>query len=138
MRKYSHAFLLVGLVVVFLPSCSESAKTPKKPDNNNKTITQLIHHLKKSGLNVGKREVQFFAFIGASDGCQIPIGKTTVEVYKYDTDIPLQLELLKKFSTEGQEVMGKKWVGHRHGSFMIIDSAKHPELKKILEIFRKF
>ena len=123
--------LIVG-VIFFCPTILFAES------NNKKTIDDLIAHYKKSGFQFTVNKDKIAAFIGAMSGVSLKIEGKGVEFYKYDTDVPVQKNLIEKYSKDGIDIMGKHLDLIQNGSFVLFSETKHPSWDKILEAFKKF
>lgn len=134
-NKKTLSFLLLALTItVFVLALIACTK-----GNNNKSISDLVAHLKASGVPVGQQSTKQYAFIGAVDGCGLEIGGQEVEIYKFDTNDSSQRKILDKVKKEGTfTVMGFTVPAKVNGSFLILNYQDNPNIDALLKAFSKF
>ena len=130
--------ILAFFLCLLVTSCGKPGAGKPGAINNDKRIDDLIEHFKKSGLDVGERSKRIAPMIGASDGAGLKISGTLIEVYKFDIDVPVQKNLIEKYSRDGVELMGYKDFVIRNGSFILFVKKDHPKWQDIQEAFLAF
>ena len=107
--------------------------------NNDKTIKDLVNYLKNSGLVVSSEEDFWYMLAGANDGKRLTIEGDTIEIYKYDTDVPKQKEILDDIKKKGKIIaMDMSMPVVVNGTFVLYVTEEHPAKQKIIEIFNIF
>ena len=107
-------------------------------NNSHKSIDDLLDYF--SGFfSVSNKEGMWFQMIGAIDGCRVNINDSSIEIYKFDINDPGQRTIIENaLSTHTISIMGMTFPVLASGSFIITNYSLHPEMNRIMEIFREF
>ena len=124
----------VMATVVLLPGCISFRR-----NNNDKTIVELVEHMKSCGLRVDSAAPALFDAIMAQDGVSVKIDGQDIQLFKYDTKIKRQKEKLDKIYESGTiTILGIDFYAKTNGSFIMLNYKGHPDEEKLLEFFSSF
>ena len=133
--KMKKVLLLSMLVLSFaLYGCSA-------PSNNDKKISDLITYFKQAGFGIEDEGTMSYSLIGAEGGVGLNLNGGSVEIYKYNTNIPAQKRMLDSIKQSGLVQSIFPIPAKVNGSFVLIVSdlpSPHPDKDKILKLFSKF
>lgn len=107
--------------------------------NNDKTITDLVEHFKKCGIQIEDIGGVIWQAIHAEDGVKIKIAGKGIGVYKFNLEKKKQLEKIEKIDSKGYVyIIGNKYPAKINGSFIMIGFQNNPKKKEIIEAFDSF
>ncbi len=110
-----------------------------RKENNEKTLVQLVDHMKKCGLNVESARPALYEMIMASDGLALRVDGVDIQLFKYDTKIKQQKDKLDKIYENGIIIiLGVEFFAKVNGSFLMLNYKGHPDEPKLIEAFNSF
>jgi hypothetical protein len=127
--------LLTLIIVLIFNGC---ASVPDEM-RDDRTIPQLIEHLKKSGLKINKTKNVRYQALLASDGKVMVVEGANVEFYLYDMKEDYQRKKLEKIKKHGYiMVLGYKIPAITNGKFIMLTYSENPNKIKVIRAFRDF
>jgi len=129
-------FLALAVMVLFIfNSCTSIPEEMR----DNRTIPQLIEHLKKSGLKINKTQNVRYQALLASDGKVMVVEGANVEFYEYNMNEDYQRDKLRKIRKHGYiMVLGYKIPAITNGKFIMLTYSENPNKVKVIRAFRNF
>ena len=108
-------------------------------ENNNRTLSDLVEHLQKSGLTIESATPTLPEMILAQDGIFVRISGKDIQLFKYDTRIPKQKEKLDNIYSAGKiTIMSVDFPAAINGSFVMLNYKGNPDETEILKAFGSF
>ena len=125
---------LLTAVIWSQAGCSTVSQKPRR-----KTIQGVFDHFKASGLKVDKVEDVLFQAVRASDGIIMYIDGAKVEIYDYNTAIPVQKRHLEQVEkTEKLTVLTIPVSAVVNCNLVMLTYSQHPKMREIINAFKSF
>lgn len=124
--------LLAGLILfaASLAGCDGAAR------QDFRTIGNLIDHMHRAGLSIGRTNTLTASLIGAAEGKSIEVFGVSVEVFRYDMNSESQKLTLERIRKEkALAALGIVVPATVNGSFVLASYHDHPEKERILRAF---
>jgi hypothetical protein len=133
-KLFKTAFLTISLLLI-LNGCQS---VPEELVDN-RTIPQLIEHLRKSGLKINSiKNVRYQALL-ATDGRVMVVEGANVEFYAYDMNEEFRRKKLRKIKKHGYIlVLGYKIPAITNGKFIMLTYSENPNKIKVIRAFKSF
>ncbi len=123
-------------ITLFLCSCG---MLEKEPDNNYKTIPDLIRYFEKQGIKMQEIEPIKRSVAHADDAVSILINGKGIGIYKYNVKFGKEKKKLKRVKEEGFiYLVGIKKPIVANGTFIMVGQDTHPDEKQLIKVFKSF
>jgi len=130
-------FLTCSFLIFF--AFTGCVTTDIDPANDTRTISDLIQHIKDSGLKIDKIYRVEYRAVLASGGVVLEIENTPVEFYIYDPAVNYQKKRLDNIKKEHKlDILGIPTKCLVNGKFVMFDYSQKPTMVKIRKVFRSF
>ena len=106
--------------------------------NNHRTVVDVTNHFTINGLHIDVIQ-PLFPYFNADNAISLKIEGKEIGIYKYNINVPKQLERLKSIHSERcVYVEGMKYPVLVNGTFMLLGYEVNPKRDRIIELFNSF
>ncbi len=139
MNALTSRFPMVILLALLTAALLISGCSSVKKENNEKTIVELVEHIKKTGLTIDSAQPTLYDMILASDGLVLKIDGGDIQLFKYDTKIRQQKDKLARIKDKNTiMILGVEFPAMVNGSFVMLNYKGHIDELKIIDAFESF
>lgn len=122
---------LFAAVMIFLSGCYSFK-------NNHRTVVDVTNHFTLNGLHIEVIQ-PLHLYFNSEDAISLKIAGKEIGIYKYNINVPKQLERLKTIHDQRcVYVEGMKYPVLVNGAFMLLGYEVNPKRDRIIEIFESF
>ncbi len=127
--------LIMILVSSFLIACTSIVENK----NNGSTLTDVLTHFQKSGVEIEEVVPLMTKTLGAQDAVVFVIAGNDVGIYKFNIKVKVQRERLE-FAQKNKYIyiVGRKHRAIVNGSFIMVAANSNKDKKKIIKAFNSF
>ncbi|MBR2508647.1 MAG: hypothetical protein IKB71_02770 [Lentisphaeria bacterium] len=106
--------------------------------NNHRTVVDVTNHFTLNGIHIDVIQ-PLFPYFNSENAISLKIEGKEIGIYKYNTNVPKQLERLKTIhDNRCVYVEGMKYPVLVNGAFMLLGYEVNPKRDRIIELFESF